>query len=392
MIPAMSSINDAREVARRRLPHVIYEFIIGGAEDEQALRANLHAFQRLTLRPRVLVDVSVRDLSVSVFGTRIALPVMIAPTGLARLAGREGDIAGARAAGRNKTIFTLSCMSSHTIEEVAHASSGPLWFQVYLWRHREVVESLVVRAKAAGFQALVVTVDVPINGKRERDLRNGFVVPPRPTLHTAVDILRHPRWVLTLRPPITFKNLAPAASPQQTIAHAKYFNEVLSNPAATWREIDWLRDLWQGPIIVKGILTPEAAEEAVAHGVDGIIVSNHGGRQLDAAPASLDALRDVAEAVHGRVELFLDGGVRRGSDVIKAAALGAKACLIGRPWLYGLASGGEDGVVRILEILREEIDRTFILLGRRSFTDLDRSVVGSSRNGEELAHATPHQR
>jgi len=380
----IASIEDARRIAKRRLPRLAYDYIAGGAEDEVTLRANRRAFEQVTLRPSYLVDVSARDQSTTIFGHRIASPVIIAPTGLSRLAGRDGDVAGARAAGRRDTIFTHSCMSSHSLEEVARAGAGPLWFQIFLWQDRDLIEGQIRRAKDAGYHALVFTVDSPVVGKRQRDLRNGFTLPPRPTLRTALDMLRRPRWLAQSRTPIAFRNFdaSGSTSPAKTIARATYINQVLWNPGATYADLAWLREAWTEPLLVKGVLTAEDAERAVACGVDGVIVSNHGGRQLDGAPATLDALPEIARAVGGRADVFLDGGIRRGGDVVKALALGAKACMIGRPWLYGLASGDEDGVVHILEILHEEIDRTLALIGRRALDDLDPSVVGRAAAGQ----------
>jgi isopentenyl diphosphate isomerase/L-lactate dehydrogenase-like FMN-dependent dehydrogenase len=347
-----ATIEDARIAARRRLPRLAFDFIDGGADEELSLRRNLEAFTRRTLRPRQLVGVADRTLQRTVLGQPLDLPVLIAPTGMSRVAGRGGDVAGARAAQRMGTIFTLSTMSSDSIESVAAAADGPLWFQLYLWRQRDLSEQLIERADSAGYRALVVTVDVPVVGNRVRDLHNGFKMPPRIEPRTALDMLRHPRWLAQAPSAMAFENILGSgpASPSGPMAHAKLVNSLLSNPAATWDDLRWLREQWRGPLLLKGVLTGEDAERAVAAGVDGIVVSNHGGRQLD-------------------------GGIRRGTDVIKALALGASACLIGRPWLFGLAVGGEQGVLDVLEILRIETDRALALLGRRSLDELDRSVL-----------------
>jgi L-lactate dehydrogenase (cytochrome) len=372
-----ATVQDVRQAARRRLPRLAFDFIDGGADAELSLRRNAEAFELRTLRPRQLVGVATRDLSTTVLGMPVRMPVLIAPTGMSRVAGRGGDIAGARAAGRAGTVFSLSTMSSDSIEEVAGAATGPLWFQLYLWRQREVAERLVDRAQAAGYRALVVTVDTPLVGNRVRDVHNGFKMPPRIEPRTALDILRHPRWLAQAPSAITFGNVADLHTGSATgpMAHAQLINDLLSNPGATWDDLDWLRGRWSGPLVIKGILTAEDAERAVQAGVDGIVVSNHGGRQLDGTAATLDALVEVAEAVGDRVEVLLDGGVRRGTDVVKALALGARACLIGRPWLFGLATGGEQGVSTVLEILRTELDRALALLGRPSIAELDASVI-----------------
>jgi isopentenyl diphosphate isomerase/L-lactate dehydrogenase-like FMN-dependent dehydrogenase len=370
-------VEDVRLLAKKRLPQFAFDFIDGGAEDEVTLRANRRAFEGLTFRPRYLQDVTRRDQETSVVGTRLSLPVMLAPTGLTRIASRNAEVDAARAAGREGTVYVLSAMASTSIEDVARAAEGPLWFQLYLWRDRTMVDSLVSRAEKAGYQALVVAVDVPVSSKRERDYRNGFVLPPRIRFGTALDAVRHPRWLwdLLTGPPITFPNVIGEGGGTGAVVLGKYVNEELCNPAQGLDDLRRLRDTWKGPLLVKGTLTVEDAEEAVACGVDGIIVSNHGGRQLDCAPASVTVLPEIVEAVRGRADVLLDSGVRRGSDVVKALALGAKACLIGRPYLYGLAVGGEVGARRVIEILRTEIDLCLALIGSNSVSALNESVL-----------------
>ncbi|MCW3064456.1 MAG: L-lactate dehydrogenase, partial [Solirubrobacterales bacterium] len=358
-------------------PRLAFDFIDGGADAEITLRRNVEAFERHALRPRQLVGVALRSQETTVLGERVAMPVLVAPTGMSRVAGRGGDVAGARAAARMGTVFTLSTMSSDSIEEVAKRAAGALWFQLYLWRQRDMAERLVARAQAAGYRALVVTADVPVVGNRVRDLHNGFKFPPRIALGTAVDMLRHPRWLAQMPSAMAFENIAEATGGARSGAmeHAKLVNSLLANPGATWEDLRWLRELWEGPLVLKGVLTREDAEAAADVGVDGVIVSNHGGRQLDGTLGTLDALEEVVGAVGDRVEVLVDGGVRRGTDVVKALALGARACLVGRPWLYGLAVGGEQGVVDVLDILRAEIDRALALLGRPSLSDLDGSAL-----------------
>jgi L-lactate dehydrogenase (cytochrome) len=270
-------------------------------------------------------------------------------------------------------------MSSHSIEEVRAASSGPLWFQLYLWAERAILEQLIDRAAAADCRALVVTVDVPVIGNRRRDARNGFSLPPRLTWRTAADLLRHPRWLAHAPSAVGAAHFLDDAgvSPGAKMEHARMVNRLLANPSSTWSDLAWLRERWPGPLLVKGVLSADDARIAVDSGVDGIVVSNHGGRQLDGAPASIDALAEIADAVGDQVELLVDGGVRHGTDVVKARALGARAVLVGRPWLYGLAAGGEAGVAGVLEILRTEIDRALALLGRPRFDDVDASVLGT---------------
>jgi L-lactate dehydrogenase (cytochrome) len=375
---AIATLEDVREAARRRLPRLAFDFIEGGAGSELTLRRNTAAFDGLALRPRHLVDVSDRSLRTRVLGQEIAMPILIAPTGMARIAGAGAEVEGARASGRAGTVFTLSTMSSDSIEDVALAATGPLWFQLYLWPRPEVTDNLLQRVRAAGFHALVVTIDVAVVARRGRDVRNGFVMPPRLRPRTALDALRHPRWLRAMYPPLRFGNLAGAgvSSPGRSLSLARLVSQLLSNPGATWDDLGRLREQWQGPLVIKGTLTAEDARRALDHGVDGVIVSNHGGRQLDGAPAAIDALPEVVDAVGDRAEVYLDGGVRRGSDVAKALALGARACFIGRPWLYGLAMAGEPGVTRVLELLRDELDETLALTGRTSVAELDGSLLG----------------
>ena len=378
---ALLNVEEARRRAKRRLPRVAFDFIDGGSDDEVTLRENRRAFERVQLRPRQLVDVEERDQSVTVFGERLDSPVILAPTGMARIAGGGGDLAGVVGAGRRNTIFTLSTMATHSIEEVASAASGPLWFQLYLVRDRGINDELVARAETAGYKALVVTVDVPVVSVRERDVRNGLTVPPRLRPRTAVDMLRRPRWLRSQLPLMTFANFHDTGlqSPRRAVEHAKWVRETLAHAGATMADLEELRKTWTGPLLVKGTVTAEDALAAVDAGADGIIVSNHGGRQLDGCIPTLEALPEIADAVGDRAEVFLDGGVRRGTDVVKALALGAKACLIGRPWLWGAASGGADGVERILELLHDEIDRALALAGRPSVADIDRGAVQTDR-------------
>ncbi|MCY4087890.1 MAG: alpha-hydroxy acid oxidase [Actinomycetia bacterium] len=371
------NVEEARSRARRRLPRVAFDFIDGGSDDEVTVRENRRAFERVQLRPRQLVNVQERSQSLTMFGEQIDSPVILAPTGLARIAGGGGDLAGAIGAGRRNTIFTLSTMSTHSIEDVARAATGPLWFQLYLVRERQVNDELVARAAAAGYAGLVVTVDVPVISVRERDVRNGLTVPPKLRPRTAFDMLRRPRWLCHQLPPMTFANFRDTRlqSPRRAVRHAKWVRETLAHAGATLADLEQLRASWSGPLIVKGTVTAEDALAAVDAGADGIVVSNHGGRQLDGCVTSLEALPEVADAVGDRAQLFLDGGVRRGTDVVKTLALGGKACLIGRPWLWGAACGGADGVERVLELLHDEIDRALALVGRPSIADLDRHAV-----------------
>ena len=366
------SLAAIRDLARRTLPRAVFDFADGGAEDEQSLRRNEAAFASHDLLPRPLSGVGDRDLSIQLFGKRLALPVLIGPTGLSGLFSPGGELAAARAATAAGTAFCLSHASTCTIEDLAAAGSAPRWMQVFLYRDRGFTREFVERAAAGGYDALVLTTDNQLLGNRERDIRNGFTIPPK---FSPLDILAMAGklpWLLRMRrdlPRVTFANYARPGEKPDLAAIAGKMGAML-DPALSWREVDWLRGLWKGPFMLKGILHPAEAAEALKHGVDGLICSNHGGRQLDGAIASLDALPAVIAAVEGRMPVLLDGGIRRGSDVVKALALGAAACLIARPQLFGLAVAGEAGVARVLDILRREIDRTLGLMGITRIAEL----------------------
>lgn len=354
----MKAVNllELEPLAREKLPQGAYDFIAGGAEDEVTLRANLEAFRRIQIRPRVLVDVSTVDASTETLGRRVEFPALMAPLALHRLAHPDGELATARAAAAAGTITVLSTMSSCTLEEVAEAADGPKWFQLYAGRDRDVKRSLIERAQAAGYEALCVTVDVPWLGRREADLRND----------------------LTFRQEMVPGNLAAqdlAALASGPRGPGDGATAAFADPALTWDDIDWMRTVWSGPVLLKGILTADDARLAVEHGVEGIVVSNHGGRQLDGVPASIEALPEVVAAVQGRAEVLLDSGIRRGTDVLKALALGAKAVLLGRPYMWGLALEGEEGVSRVLKMLRDEFELAMALAGCTSVAEIERDKV-----------------
>lgn len=358
------TIEDLRRTSRRRLPRAVFDFIDGGAEDEQALRANREALARVRIAPRMLAGVEHVDLSTELYGQTLPLPIVLGPTGLCGMARPRGEVAVARAAAAAGIPFVASCMAAVPIEEIMRDAPGPHWFQIYLWRDRDLVRALLERAAAAGFRALVVTVDTPVPGQRERDDRNGATIPPRITVRTALDAVRHVRWFVDVArgPRIEFANAAPPGGAGRPFALSRYVADQF-DPSATWEDLAWLCALWQGPVLVKGILRPDDARRAVEAGAGGVVVSNHGGRQLDDAVASLDALPGVAEAVGERVPVLMDGGVRRGGDIVKAIALGARACLIARPYLYGLGAAGEEGVTRCIAILTSELRRAMALSG-----------------------------
>lgn len=371
------NIEDLRAAARRRLPRALFDYIDGGAEDERTLRANHADFARYVFRPRVLVDVSRRDQSTTVLGERVASPLILAPTGFTGVFWPRGEAAAARAAGAKGLVFTASTMSICSMEEIAQAATGPLWYQLYVWRSRDVVRSLIERAKAAGYRALVVTVDTPVLGQRERDLRSGLVFPPRITVRNVLDSARRVAWLRAFltHPRPTFGNFVGTPGVEQDAVSLAGFTTRQFSPAVSWADIAWFRSVWQGPMAIKGIVCAEDARLAVEHGVEAVIVSNHGGRQLDDAPSAIDALPEVVDAVAGRAEVILDGGIRRGSDVVKAVALGARACMVGRAFNYGVAAAGERGAALAIEILQQEIDRCLALIGRPTLADLDRSAV-----------------
>jgi isopentenyl diphosphate isomerase/L-lactate dehydrogenase-like FMN-dependent dehydrogenase len=365
------SVAAMRALARRALPRPVFDFADGGSEDEVTLRANESAFSRIELLPRPLNGVAQRDLSVEIFGSRLSMPVMIGPTGLAGLFWPGGEIASSRAAAKAGTAYCISHASVCPLEAIP-ASGGPRWMQVFIFRDRGFTRELADRAAASGHDALVLTIDNQLLGNRERDLRNGFKIPPR---FAAGDVfataLRLPWLVRMAReiPRITFGNYLREGSTESLATLAGRMASFL-DPAMSFADVEALRRHWKGPLVVKGVLHPDEARRLVALGVDGIIVSNHGGRQLDGAPASIEALPPVVDAVEGRIPLMLDGGIRRGSDVVKALALGARLCLIGRPQLWGLALAGEAGVAHVLEIFRREIDRVMGLMGLSSIAEI----------------------
>jgi L-lactate dehydrogenase (cytochrome) len=376
----IACIEDLRLHARRRLPRAIFDFVDGGAQDELTLRANREDFARLTFMPRVLTDVSHRDLGTTLLGRRIDLPLVVAPTGLAGLVSRSGEIAEARAAERAGIPYCSSQMAACAIEDIERATVQPFWFQTYLLKDRGINESLLQRAARAGCDVLVVTVDTKAQGPRERDLRNGFTVPPRVTWRNALDVARRIHWLhdVALGPRVTFANLAGSLVGSSDIISIARFAQEQYDFTVDWSDIDWCRSRWHGKLAIKGILTPDDARLAVEHGADAVIVSNHGGRQVDGAPSAVAVLPLVAATVQGRAEVILDGGVRRGSDILKAVALGARACMAGRPFLYGLACGGEQGVARVIEIFRDELDVALALLGRAAVADVDETALAEA--------------
>jgi len=371
------NIDDLRSRARRRLPKVIFEFIDGGAQDETTLRANREDFQKWRFRTRVLTDVSRRDQSITLFGQHCASPLILAPAGLAGLLSRRGELAAARAAEKYGVPYCLSTMATCSIEEITTETTQPKWFQLYVLRDRGLTKEFIERARASRCTALVLTVDTKVQGPRERDMRNGFTVPPRFTVATILDFARHFSWLFDvgLGPRIAFRNFEGTKAAATDAVTITEFIAGQYDLTVNWRDVEWFKSAWGGPVLLKGILSAEDAKLAAAHGADGVIVSNHGGRQLEGAVSAVHALPAIADAVGDRLEVVLDGGIRRGADVVRARALGARACMIGRAWLYGLASAGQAGVERALEILRDEIDVTLTLLGRPTLAEVDREAL-----------------
>jgi L-lactate dehydrogenase (cytochrome) len=371
-----ANVHDFRRIAKRRLPGGVFDYIDGGAEDELTLRASTEAYRRTEFRPRVLRGVATGDASTTLLGARLPLPLVLAPTGFTRIAHPAGELAVARAAGRAGLPYALSTLSTRSIEEVAAVATGPLWFQVYVWRDRDLVRSMIERAAAAGYAVLCLTVDSVVLGRRERDVRRGFTLPPRIGPGTLIDGILHPGWTweFVRAEPIEFANLRAAAGEGGAISLAQFVHDQYDT-GLSWHDVEWLRSVWDGPIVIKGIQTVEDAKIAVAEGVEGIVLSNHGGRQLDTAPVTLDLLRQVRDALGDGPVLIADGGVRRGSDIVKAVALGADAAMAGRAYLYGLGACGERGVDRVLELLAEDMARTMGLLGCATLADLTPDLV-----------------
>jgi L-lactate dehydrogenase (cytochrome) len=373
------TVDDLRRVARRRMPRGAFDYIDGGAEDERTLAENVRGFSRITFRPRVLRDVAEIDTSATVLGTRLPMPLALSPTGFNRIADPEGELAVARAAQRAGLPYSLSTLGTRSIEEVAAVNTGRKWFQVYVWNDRGLVKEMIARARDAGFEALILTVDTAVQGRRERDVRHGFVLPPRLGLDTLLDGVLHPGWTWDFMraEPIRFANVVGrgVSDGTEAVELADLMNNQFDSSVG-WDDVDWLRSVWDGPLIVKGIQTVADAMIAADRGIDAVALSNHGGRQLDSAPSPIELVAPVTDAVGDRIEVYCDGGIRRGSDVVKAVALGATACTIGRAYLFGLGAAGERGVDHALGLLADDVRRTMALLGVTSVADLTRDYVG----------------
>ncbi len=383
-----ANIDDYRAIAKKRLPAGVFDYIDGAAEDESAMSRNASRFGDRTLVPRVLRDVSSIDTTTEILGGSASMPLIIAPTGFPRIAHPDGELATAKAAAKHEIPFSLSTMGTRSIEEVADVSAGRKWFQVYVWRDRELTRDMLARCKESGFEALHITVDTAVLGRRERDVRRGMSLPPKLGLDTFIEGAQRPAWVLEFlrNEPIIFSNVAVStarlaadrgdgpADGSSAVSLAAFINSQFE-PRLSWDDVAWIRSVWGGPVILKGIQSVADAKIAVSEGIDAVALSNHGGRQLDAAPAIIDLVAPVADAVGGDIEIYCDGGVRRGSDVVKALALGATACMIGRPHLYALAAGGEAGVDHMIDFFQAGIEQTMALTGVCSIGELTPDLV-----------------
>jgi isopentenyl diphosphate isomerase/L-lactate dehydrogenase-like FMN-dependent dehydrogenase len=377
--PRVVNVEDFRLMAQRRLPQVVFDYLDGGAENEFTLRENVRSFQEVTFRPRHAVAIGECDLRTTVLDSEISLPIMLAPVGYSRLMHPGGEVAAARAAGKARTGYVLSTISGHKLEDVAAASSGLVWYQLYLVGGREAAEAAIQRAYKAGYKALVVTIDTPLAGMRERDARNGMselltggVFAKIPFLS---QVLAHPSWLVSFLADGGVPKLENVILSGRGGMPMVDVGTALRRSVVTWNDISWISKLWSGPIVIKGILRADDARRAVDAGASAIVVSNHGGRQLDGVSASIKALPEIVAAVGAQTEVLMDGGIRRGGDVAKAICLGARAVLIGRAYAYGLAAAGEVGVTRVLEILRDDLERTLRLLGCPSVKELNHSYV-----------------
>ncbi|MBP7566240.1 MAG: alpha-hydroxy-acid oxidizing protein [Burkholderiaceae bacterium] len=374
----ITSIEDLRVIARRRVPRMFYQYADSGSWTEGTYRANEADFQKILLRQRVAVNIEHRSTRTTMLGHDVAMPVAIAPTGLTGMQHADGEILAARAARKFGIPFTLSTMSICSIEDVAEGTGGhPFWFQLYVMRDRDFIGRLIDRAKAAGCSALVVTLDLQIIGQRHNDLKNGLSTPPKPTLRNLLDLATKPQWCLGMlgTKHRNFGNIFGHVKGVENMGSLSEWTNKQFDPTLSWNDVAWIKERWGGKLILKGIQDVEDARLAVQTGADAIVVSNHGGRQLDGAPSSINALPAIVDAVGHQIEVHMDGGIRSGQDVLKAVALGAKGTYIGRSMLYGLGAMGEAGVTRALQIIHKELDLTMAFCGRTSIADVDTGVL-----------------
>jgi L-lactate dehydrogenase (cytochrome) len=376
-MPPITCIEDLRRLAQRRVPRMFYDYADAGSWTEGTYRANAADFSRIELRQRVAINIEKRSLATTMVGIDAAMPVALAPTGMTGMQHADGEILAARAAEKFGVPFTLSTMSICSIEDIAANTTKPFWFQLYVMRDRDFVERLIDRAKAAKCSALMLTLDLQVLGQRHKDIINGLSAPPRPTLANILNLFTKPRWCLGMlgTPRRSFGNIVGHAKGVGDMSSLSTWTQEQFDPRLSWADVEWIKKRWGGKLVLKGILDPEDARLAVETGADALIVSNHGGRQLDGAPSSIRALPPIAEAVGKRIEVWMDGGVYSGQDVLKAVALGARGTLIGRAFLYGLGAMGEAGVTRALEIIRNELDLTMAFCGRTDIRSVDRSIL-----------------
>jgi len=377
MPPAITCIEDLRRLAERRVPRMFYDYADSGSWTEGTYRANESDFAGIKLRQRVAVNMEHRSLKTTMAGQEVAMPVALAPVGLVGMQHADGEILAARASEKFGVPFTLSTMSICSIEDVAENVSQPFWFQLYVMRDRDFIRRLIDRAKAAGCSALVLTLDLQIMGQRHKDIKNGLAVPPKITLRNMLNMSTKPRWGLGMlgTKRRTFRNVVGHVKDVDSLSSLSAWSASQLDPTLTWDDVQWIKERWGGKLILKGIMDAEDAEIAVRSGADAIIVSNHGGRQLDGAPSSIAALPPIARAVGDRIEVLMDGGIRTGQDVIKALALGAKGVFIGRAFVYGLGAMGEAGVTTCLEIIHKELDLTMAFCGLRDVKQVDRKIL-----------------
>ena len=378
-MPVITCIEDLRRLAQRRVPRMFYDYADSGSWTETTYRANEAEFSKIKLRQRVAINVESRNLRTQMIGQEVAMPVGLAPTGLTGMQFADGEILAARAAERFGVPFILSTMSICSIEDVAAHTKAPFWFQLYVMRDRDFIERLIDRARAARCSALMLTLDLQILGQRHKDLRNGLTAPPKPTLANLVDLATKPRWCLAMLGTRRrqFGNIVGHVKGVDDMSSLSAWAAQQFDPRLSWDDVAWIRSRWGGKLVLKGIMDPEDARRAVASGADALIVSNHGGRQLDGAPSAIQALPPIVDAVGSRIEVWMDGGIRSGQDVLKAIALGAHGTLIGRAFLYGLGALGEAGVIRCLDIIRNELDLTMAFCGRTDIRDVNRSILWS---------------
>lgn len=383
----IACIDDLRALARRRVPKAFFEYADGGSYNEETLRANRTDLETIKLRQRVMVDVSERSLETTIVGQKVSAPFALAPIGLCGMQYGDGEILSAQAAEEANVPFILSTMSINSIEHVAHATTKPFWFQLYVIRDRGFSKDILARAAKAGCKTLVLTVDLQVLGQRHRDLRNGMTVPPEIRIRNLIDLATKPRWVMSILKgkSKTFGNLAGHVKGMDDVTSLAQWTNSQFDPALNWKDVDWIKKNWSGKLVIKGILDVDDAKTAVKLGADAIVVSNHGGRQLDGASSSIAALPAIAQAVGSDTEVLFDGGIRTGSDMLRALGLGARACLIGRAYIYGLGAGGKEGVAKAIDILKKELSVAMALTGTTRVADIGPQVIVGAENKKTTA-------